>query len=269
DALTGRERWKLSIGRWVESPAVLSGVVYFSSRFVLMPGGSSGGELHAYDPSTKQENWKSQVGSGTVSGPVAARGFVYFGTAVDAESTSSGYLHAFNAGTGQEKWRFEGAGPAPAVSDGVAYYGSRDGLLYALNAETGQEKWRLKAAGGFLSSPVVGSGLVYFTIYGKHLHAVDLKTGQERWEFKTANAMPYSPAVADGVVYFGSTDNYFYALDARSESYFYALDARTGREKWKFKMGGHAVSAPVAAAGVVYVGSSDGYLYAIEGPRQR
>ena len=49
-----------------------------------------------------------------------------------------------------------------------------------------------------------------------------------------------------------------------TDDYLYALDATTGQEKWKFKMGGHAVSSPVVAGGVVYVGSSDGYLYAIK-----
>ena len=43
----------------------------------------------------------------------------------------------------------------------------------------------------------------------------------------------------------------------------YALDARTGQEKWRFKTDGAIVSSPAVAGGVVYFASTDGYLYAV------
>ena len=43
----------------------------------------------------------------------------------------------------------------------------------------------------------------------------------------------------------------------------YALDARTGEEKWSFKTDGGVASSPAVAGGVVYFGSTDGYLYAV------
>jgi outer membrane protein assembly factor BamB len=49
-----------------------------------------------------------------------------------------------------------------------------------------------------------------------------------------------------------------------NDSHLYAVDAKTGREKWKFKTGGKVLSSPAVANGVVYVGSEDGYLYAIK-----
>ncbi|OQP49027.1 hypothetical protein A4H97_29550 [Niastella yeongjuensis] len=44
----------------------------------------------------------------------------------------------------------------------------------------------------------------------------------------------------------------------------YAIDASTGVQCWKFSMGGSIRSSPTLAAGTVYVGSGNGYLYAVD-----
>ena len=43
-----------------------------------------------------------------------------------------------------------------------------------------------------------------------------------------------------------------------------ALDTETGEERWRFGAGGEIRSSPAVADGVVYFGSNDGYLYALE-----
>src|ERR1041384_254439 len=47
------------------------------------------------------------------------------------------------------------------------------------------------------------------------------------------------------------------------DSYLYALNAQTGELKWKFKTGDVVYSSPAVVAGVIYFGSHDGYLYAV------
>ena len=44
----------------------------------------------------------------------------------------------------------------------------------------------------------------------------------------------------------------------------YAIDAVTGKEKWRFATGDHIFSSPTVADGTVYVGSEDENLYAID-----
>ena len=44
----------------------------------------------------------------------------------------------------------------------------------------------------------------------------------------------------------------------------YALDAVTGTHKWSYATGGYIYSSPAVANGVVYVGSWDGGLYALD-----
>lgn len=48
------------------------------------------------------------------------------------------------------------------------------------------------------------------------------------------------------------------------DGYLYAIDAMTGILRWKFGTGGIIRSCPTIDAGTVYVGSGDGYLYAID-----
>ncbi len=44
----------------------------------------------------------------------------------------------------------------------------------------------------------------------------------------------------------------------------YALDAHTGEKMWTFKTGRSVHSSPAVSDGVVYVGSFDNTLYALE-----
>ena len=48
------------------------------------------------------------------------------------------------------------------------------------------------------------------------------------------------------------------------DDHLYALDAGSGQEKWKFKTGDGIWSPPAISGGVVYFGSYDNYLYALD-----
>jgi len=41
------------------------------------------------------------------------------------------------------------------------------------------------------------------------------------------------------------------------------LAAATGEERWRFETGGDVYASPAVVGGVVYIGSKDGYVYAI------
>lgn len=47
------------------------------------------------------------------------------------------------------------------------------------------------------------------------------------------------------------------------DSHIYALNAETGEEIWKFKTGSWVESSPIVAGGVLYCGSNDGHMYAV------
>jgi outer membrane protein assembly factor BamB len=48
------------------------------------------------------------------------------------------------------------------------------------------------------------------------------------------------------------------------DGHVYALDAKTGERLWRYQTGDEVVSSPAVAGGVVYVGSWDDYLYALD-----
>ncbi|MBU4222272.1 MAG: PQQ-binding-like beta-propeller repeat protein [Euryarchaeota archaeon] len=48
------------------------------------------------------------------------------------------------------------------------------------------------------------------------------------------------------------------------DSYVYALDASTGSLKWKYKTGSYVYSSPAISGGIIYVGSFDNQVYALD-----
>lgn len=215
--------------------------------------------------------WKFQAGGGIISSPAIADGTVYFGS-------NDGYLYALDIVTGKEKWKF-GTGSAvrssPAVGNKVVYIGSADGNLYAVATKTGQEKWKFKTAGTIASSPAITDGVVYIGSYDGHLYAVNIKTGEEKWKFKTGRGIKSSPARADvppsphdspelnPFVYSSPAIADGVVYFGSGDRYLYAVDIQTGVEKWKFQSGDKIFSSPAVADGVVYFHSEE-YLYAVD-----
>ena len=48
------------------------------------------------------------------------------------------------------------------------------------------------------------------------------------------------------------------------DNHLYAVDTKTVEEKWKFEAGDWVQSSPAVAEGVVYFGSNDNHLYAVD-----
>ena len=186
---------------------------------------------------------------------------------------------------------------APALADGVLYFGSEDGTFYALDPATGSLLWDYAMPGGLSSglqsSPAVMNGVAYVGSWDGSLYALDTSTGDLLWDYTTGDAVLSSPSVSGGMVYFGSRDHNFYALDASGGNilwnyttgaevvsspavandivYFgsydknlYALDTSTGTLLWNYTTGAEVRSSPAVADGVVYFGSEDRNLYALD-----
>ncbi len=54
-----------------------------------------------------------------------------------------------------------------------------------------------------------------------------------------------------------------FCLDSRNTGYTTASGPTDNSLKWKFQTGNEIVSSPAVADGTVYIGSGDGYVYAI------
>ena len=275
---------------FLSSPAVTGGLVYF---------GSGDGNLYALDSQTGQLKWKFTTQGVVHSSPAVAGGVVYFGSwdsylyALDAATGQEKWKFK----TGEDKVNFNQVGiqSSPAVDDGTVYFGCRDAHLYAVDTATGKEKWNFNNHGDWvITAPAVYEGEVFF---GSSIPAifriVDMKNGQPRVQWDARMLVFSSPAVAGGMAYFGSFNGKLYALDVPSGRLAWEFQTQAGKKdplgivapdgRPDFKSIFHSqmydemyrggerlfslgsiLSSPTVDRGVIYFGSTDGNLYALE-----
>ena len=193
-----------------------------------------------------------------------------------------GILYAGNTGAtayavrpnGSQLWAFTAGNSlwtTPAFAhDGSSFWGSLDLHVYHLSTG-GEALWRTFVPGYVISSPAIGSdGTVYVGSFDSRLYALDPVSGAVRWSFQTSDHIYASPALgqdragATNAIYFASTNGSVYALTPQ------------GRLLWRYDTGEPVRSSPVLGRlpgrprrGIVYVGSSNGRLYAINAGTER
>ncbi|AZK45121.1 PQQ-binding-like beta-propeller repeat protein [Paenibacillus lentus] len=222
--------------------------------------------------------WSFEAGDKIYSTPaIGANGTLYVGS-------YDGKLYALNSKTGKLKWTFKTGGAiasSPTIgADGTVYIGSGDGKLYALDPNAAddddREKWSFATGDRIYSSAAIGQdGIIYVSSYDGKIYALDPDAdhGQrEIWSYEIGGQIDSSPAVGvDGTIYVGSGNGIFYALDSDAQD-------EAQRLKWSFEpetaeeclwmMDGPCsfYSSPAISAdgSMIYVGSDDGYVYALD-----
>jgi outer membrane protein assembly factor BamB len=251
NAASGALNWKFKTGDVVHaSPAIAAGRVFI---------GSWDSYFYALNAATGREEWRFKTGEdpqihnqvGIQSSATVDHGVVYFGC-------RDSNFYAINAENGEKKWSFSNHGSwvisSPAVRDGKVYFGTSDsGLFHVLDAESGKPVFSLKFQGWpMFSSPAIAGNMVYIGSHAGKLFAIDLRSQQTAWTFQTDASKENGPTYtkADG------TPNY----EAAFTSDFYD-DTVSGVVKMMSV--GAMFSSPVVVDRVVYVGSTDGNLYAL------
>ena len=251
DTTTGNLKWKFKTGDVVHaSPAISGGVMFV---------GSWDSYFYALDAGSGKELWRFKTGDdpvihnqvGIQSSAAVADGVVYFGC-------RDSKFYAVDAATGKERWSYSNKGSwvisSPAVLDGKIYFGTSDtGLLHALDSKSGAPIFSLDFKHWPLfSSPAIAGDTLYIGSHQGRLNAVDLKAQKVAWIFETENSKKNGPTFTkpDGV------PNY----EAAFFDFFYD-DMVSGVQKMLSV--GAILSSPVAAGNTVYVGSTDGNVYAL------
>jgi outer membrane protein assembly factor BamB len=177
-------------------------------------------------------------------------------------------------------WTFKAKGPvfsSAAVANGVAYFGSDDRNLYALDVRTGAVKWTFATGGIIRSSPAVQNGVVYFGSYDGNVYALGAADGKQKWAFKTGGERHFEAKGLHGFKPETQTIPDFWDMFASSplvtadtvyigssDGNMYALDATKGTLRWKFQTGNVLHISPALADGLLYFGSFDSYFYAVD-----
>lgn len=174
-----------------------------------------------------------------------------------------------------------------AISDDVAFTGSKDGRLVSVNLATTSrmpaEPLRMASSGGFgcattgAGGGACGGSAPSVAIYGTPALAMDVpvwgnmvfiagyngkvfaynadNVQQQRWVFPIEGNI--SPIVSGIIVngdtlYFGGTDGFVYALETA-----------TGALKWRFETGGEIWASPAVQDDILVIGSFDKKIYAL------
>lgn len=299
DAARGTARWSFrtrgeqQVDFWdhfLSDPLVHEDLVIF---------GSGDSTVYALDRRTGAERWRLATQHAVHAAPV------FDGTHV-LIAGFDGRLRAVDPRTGQERWAFKTVGAqffprgdiqrAPAVVDGVAFFGSRDYNIYAVNTGTGTAHWNLREGlGWIIATPLVTDSLVYYGASdGQRFYASDRRTGRVRWSVPVRTRVFGSAVQVGDAIVFGGFNGRLFALDPRDGSERWTWQVPTSRERWHtvyeadgtpteafrdlYRAGrgmeaeglilalGSIAGTPAVQAGTVYVASADGTLYALTMP---
>lgn len=265
DAKSGCMVWKYKVDGSVKNTiAVDNGQVFAQDIY---------GNLYAINCKSGSLIWKKNLGMGVlpslVEGLATKDGILYAGTGkyMLAIDTSNGELIWQNNDWGQN----QGAPSTLSVSDDVVVGSTQWGALYGNDRKTGKMLWS-KSQDGLLfraSSPAMINGLLY-VVSKNSFFIINEKNG----DIIVRKELPYSldgtstPLVTDKEIIFGTSREGVIALDR------YTLD-----EKWHCPLGEALVytssytrpqsqtveTSPVMIGNTVFIGASDGNLYAIDG----
>jgi len=274
---------------FLSSPTVVGGTVYI---------GSGDRHVYALDAATGAKRWEFATGDVVHAAPAVANGVVYIGSwdrnlyALDAATGRERWR--YTTGNDTTIYNQIGLASSPAITDGVVLVGGRDGRFHAVDATTGARKWTHDNHGGWtIGSPAVKDGVVYFaTSDGRRFKALDIVTGAVRFDLENKAISFSSPAIAGDAAFYGTSDGWVHAVDLRTgtfRAHFQTDGSKVNGPRWTDSTGvlrtggmypdrtldgmmigmrtmmtvGSVLSSPAIVDGVLYVGSTDGQLYAI------
>ena len=130
-----------------------------------------------------------------------------------------------------------------------------------------RELWMVRGGDLIEFPPVIAYGRLYFANAKGRFLAVDAETGKVVWRRELERITAASPTVGDGVIY-QPLMNAKGEEREEADGFMVALDAETGEELWRFKAG-VIESSPLLVRGVLYFGTFDDRLYALDVKTQR
>jgi outer membrane protein assembly factor BamB len=299
DALTGQSLWKLKIGDVHHTPAVDNGLLYtvtsqgivhcinlvthsivwtydiypsvnYGYKHAIAPVMVSNGKVYVVGDYTNALCLNATNGSLIWSQDVDASSHVLSAVYVSggvAYFVSQDNVYARDANTGVQLFKE----PLPhrqrkngtsLVYDNVLYASYQNNIA-AYNAGSGSEIWRVQSGGNYKwAMPVYSNGKIFYSD-GAELVAKDASNGNDVWRFSTADAElmadnkyqamlePSSHALTDNCSYVGSDNGAFYVFAADS-----------GEVVSRYVFGPPVKSSATISGNMVFIGSTDGNLYA-------
>jgi len=288
DPITGIKNWEVSLPNAVKaSPLVYGGMVYMTTI--------AHDTIYKINSKTGVMMAKIDVDPGDDFGikatPLADNGLIYI-------CGLNGKTYAVDTATNARRWTFDPAEAggdqieaSPVIYQNNLYIATVGGYIYCVDKAQGGSLnvapytntpaiWRLYSAdlpldaptgvpSSFTSSPAVSSPYLYvgssqndsnmYCIYLKEVSDPIDGIGDVRWIYSAHSYITSSPAIYKGRCIFGCVDFGVYCLDTAINPPL----QMTPQPIWITKTNGRVNSSPFVTSQVVYVGSDDGVLYAM------
>ncbi len=262
DQRTGGVIWRLlAEGPIHTAPAIGTIATADAASPAVVVVGGDDGILRAREalPDRVTERWRALLGERIRSSPAVADGVVY-------AATTDGTVHALDLGTGEELWRFPRRGTVGPITadltlhDGVLYVATSDptGNVILLDVASGEEICRRETDAPIEVNPIVSDEVAYVSNTGSQVYMFPagvcngLVAGRPPSLLRERPVIA-APAIRDNVMYIGEG------------TFLYAIDLATNTGIWdEVVQAGEQVRSVTVAGDVVYAGSDDGNLYAVD-----
>ncbi len=200
------------------------------------------------------------------------------------------------------KWKFNGESDivtSPTVtSDNKIVFATLGGKVFTAGALDGLPGWTFEPTPttSFRSSPVAANKFIFIGGMDNNMYSIVNETGAQKWVFPTGYPIESSPLVYGGNCIFGSDDFKLYCVDTATglhrwltgpvqtgdriqsspfakdnvvyvgsfDQHMYAVNILNGEVKWKYKTYGLIKSSPVLYDGMLYFGSADKFFFALD-----
>jgi len=170
------------------------------------------------------------------------------------------------------RWQTRLGGPvwaSPAVADGVAYVGTTGGVFNALATDDGRYLWTFRAGRPIFGEALVVADAVYFVCDNGYLFKLRRSDGAELWRYDLGDARVERILAHPQVFDWDWQAPRPVLADGllyvgSGDGSLHAVEATSGTRRWRFATDGKLRHGAAVAGAQVFVGSADGHVYALD-----
>lgn len=264
DLTSGKPLWKYRTENSVKN------TIAYEDGIVMAQDASC--NLYALNAQSGELLWKKSIHLDSypylTEGLTIDHGIVYAGIGAG--------LSAYNLKSGELMWtnkdwkQREGATTTLTVADNVLISGTQWGGLYGNDIHTGKQLWKLSDNGlsNRGASPVFKDGKLWITS-SKSLFIIEPRTGKvfQQKELSANLDVTSTPLITEHEIVFGTADRGVMALDKATLFTKWKAETKPSliyTAPYSTSPQAGVETSPVASQGIIYIGASDGYLYAID-----
>ena len=231
-------------------------------------------QINPTNVSNLQLAWTKEILPNATTGLLTASSVISNGILYLGSGTGYPYFYAIDVNTGLQLWSASTIGninSTAAVVNGKVYVTDNAFGVYAFDAYTGQQIWHrgfsFSGSNYLPNSVLVVNETVYVaqlqsSNFGGTLWALNANNGNTVWAISLPT-LTSSPSFTNININGVQTPVIYQCINGFSDGYVNAFKANTGELLWSTHTRCR-VSSPAIYNGIVYIGSDDGSLYALD-----